>query len=75
MQQAILTQDALTAPLPVPRVGAAGPAPAAPVPAAGDGWPLLGRAAPRSELLASLEEALSGRTTFACLVGEPGIGK
>ena len=73
LQQAILTQDALAAPAPVPVLAPAGPVPG--TPPGGDGWPLLGRAAPRAELLASLEEALAGRTTFACLVGEPGIGK
>lgn len=59
------------------------PAPAPPEPprhrpdaeAAVAPWPMIGRDAELAALTGALEDAAAGRTSFAALTGEPGIGK
>lgn len=38
-------------------------------------WPMIGRDAELAALTGALEDAAGGRTSFAALTGEPGIGK
>ena len=66
-----------------PPVAGVGEPEVAPAPAPADGtpltaladWPMLGRDADLARLEAALDQALSGRTAFAVVTGEPGIGK
>ena len=41
----------------------------------GQDWPLLGRDVERERLLACVADALGGRSRFAAVTGDPGIGK
>ena len=56
--------------VPAPTAVPAGPAARSATP-----WPMVGRDAQLAALTELLETAAGGRTSFAALVGEPGIGK
>ncbi len=90
LQAAVLRQDpvlgwsaARTSQAPETPAGAAAPAPAGAavagaepaVPRSPAPWPMVGRDAQLAALTELFETAAQGRTCFAALVGEPGIGK
>lgn len=88
LQTAVLRQDerlAWSAPSgPVrtaPRAPAAGPAAPEPRPSRPDQgaavapWPMIGRDAELAALTGALDDVAGGRSSFAALTGEPGIGK
>lgn len=80
LQTAVLRQDPSLEWVAPPRLPGAPvvplrPRPQAPEPAAGPGWPMLGRDADLAALEEAWRDAATGATTFAVLTGEPGIGK
>ncbi|NYE36330.1 DNA-binding SARP family transcriptional activator [Nocardioides cavernae] len=78
--QRILRQDPALDDTVAPRAVAAGsvavvPPPVPPTSAAPVAEPLVGRTDELARLVGLVDEAVAGRMTYGCVVGEPGIGK